>query len=120
MPYHDPRRPFVRYWFAATQGDDVHGFADRLSEANQDELEARGGACVMFAHFGHGFVDGGRVSPRVRRLLERLAAKDGWFVPVSALLDHVRAWRGEVALTDAQRARLERRWLAQKIRHGAA
>ena len=27
-----------------------------LTEAAQDRLEAEGGACIMYTHFGHGFV----------------------------------------------------------------
>jgi hypothetical protein len=118
MPYHDPARPFVRYWFAASDGHDVHAFLERLGEANQDRLEASGGACLMFAHFGHGFVDGGRLVPRFVTLMERLARRNGWFVPVTTLLDHLLAQRPTPTVTGAQRAAMERRWLFQKIRYG--
>jgi hypothetical protein len=120
MPYHDPARPFVTYWFAASQGDHLEGFVERLSEANQDRLEAAGGACLMFAHFGHGFAEHGRLDRRFARLMERLARKGGWFVPVSTLLDHLLAHRPDPVITDAQRATLERRWLFQKLRYGNA
>jgi hypothetical protein len=43
MPYHDPRRPFVRYWFASTEGPDVRTFCEKLSDANLDRLAAEGG-----------------------------------------------------------------------------
>jgi hypothetical protein len=115
MPYHDPARPYVAYWFAASRGDDVRGFVEQLGEANQDRLEAEGGACILFVHFGHGFVQDGRVVPRCARLLERLARREGWFVPVVTLLDHLLARRADPVLTDGQRAALERRWLVQKV-----
>ena len=120
MPYHDPTRPYVNYWFAASEGDKGPAFLDRISEANQDRLEAEGGACIMYTHFAHGFVEGGRLVPRFVTLMERLARKNGWFVPVSVLLDHLLAQRPDPVLTDAQRARLEWRWLAHKIRYGTA
>jgi hypothetical protein len=120
MPYHDPARAFVNYWFAASEGDKGPAFLARISEANQDRLEAEGGACVMYTHFGHGFVDRGRLEPRFVGLMERLARKDGWFVPVSVLLDYLLARRPDPVLTDAQRASLERRWLLHKIRYGTA
>ena len=120
MPYHDPARPFVNYWFAGSEGDKGPAFLDRISEANQDRLEAEGGACIMYTHFAHGFVDGGRLVPRFVQLMERLARKDGWFVPAGVLLDYLLAQRPDPVLTDAQRATLERRWLVHKIRYGTA
>jgi hypothetical protein len=74
----------------------------------------------MYTHFAHGFVDGGRLVPRFVELMERLARKDGWFVPASELLDYLLAHRPDPVLTRAQRAALEWRWLVHKIRYGTA
>ena len=49
-------------------------------------------------------------------VLEQLAG--GWFVPVSTLLDHITAQRGEHVLTPRERAALENKWLWHKLRHG--
>jgi hypothetical protein len=118
MPYHDPRRPFVNFWFAGSEGGSVGPFNRTLSEANQDRLEEQGGACIMYAHFGKGFGTDGALEPRFRRLMERLARKNGWFVPVSRLLDHLLETRGPHTLTDGQRRELERRWLLHKVAVG--
>ncbi|MGA2618535.1 MAG: hypothetical protein ABSF26_13060 [Thermoguttaceae bacterium] len=115
MPYHDPRRPYVNQWFAGSDGHDVRRFNRCLAEADQDRLEEEGGACIMYTHFARGFSAGGQVEPRFRALLERLARKNGWFVPVSTLLDHLRAAGGGRDITDAQRRRMERKWLLEKI-----
>ena len=121
MPYHDPARPFVNLWFASSEGDKGPAFLERISEANQDRLEAEGGACLMYTHFAHGFVDAkGRLEPRFVQLMERLAAKGGWYVPVSTLLDDLLARRSNPTITASQRAALERRWLLHKIRYGTA
>jgi hypothetical protein len=73
----------------------------------------------MYTHFGHGYVDDGAVNGRFRELMTRLSRKNGWFVPVSTLLDHLRAQRGgAVALDDRRRSRLERRWLWEKVFRG--
>ena len=58
MPYHDPDRPYVNYWYASAEGATVEPFVDRIGEANLDRLEADGGACIMYTHFGLGFWDG--------------------------------------------------------------
>src|SRR5690606_22527665 len=39
MPYHDPARPLINYWFASSSGADCATFCDTISEDNQDRLE---------------------------------------------------------------------------------
>jgi hypothetical protein len=116
LPYHDPRRPYVRYWFASTEGPDVRTFTDKLSDANLDRLEAEGGACIMYTHFASGFAPGGELDPRFVRVMRRLSTLNGWFVPATTLLDHMLGASDVHTITDAERARLERRWLAHKLR----
>ena len=118
MPYHDPERPYVHRWFASSEGADVNTFNRCVSEVNQDRLEERGGACIMYTHFASGFFDGGTVNPRFKLLMDRLARKNGWFVPVTTLLDYLSAHRSESVLTATQRRGLERRWLLSKLRIG--
>jgi len=118
MPYHDPKRPYVNYWFAATEGGRVESFVSALSERNQEQLEEQNGACIIYTHFALGFWQDGRLEPRFRRLMERLAQRPGWFVPVGTLLDYILEQRGHHELTDRQRSILERRWLWDKLRLG--
>jgi len=119
MPYHDPRRPYVNYWFASTEGRRIETFIRALSEENQQRLEEEGGACIMYTHFALDFWRDGQLDTRFRRLMERLAGRPGWFVPVSTLLDHILARRGPHELTGRQRRQLERRWLWQRMRAGS-
>jgi hypothetical protein len=119
MPYHDPERPYVRGWFASSEGANVQAFNRCLTEPEQDRLEAEGGACIMYTHFASGFWRDGELDPRFRELMQRLAGKNGWFVPVTTLLDHLLAGRAEPrAITSAQRRALEMRWLSSKARVG--
>jgi hypothetical protein len=118
MPYHDPKRPYVPYWFASTEAPEVGAFVRALSDRNQDRVEAEGGACIMYTHFGSGFVRDRRVDPRFERVMRRLATKNGWFVPVTTLLDFLLDLKGPHEITDRERSVLERRWLAHKIRLG--
>jgi hypothetical protein len=74
----------------------------------------------MYTHFGHGYVEGGRLQSRFRALMERLSRKNGWFVPVGVLLDYLRQRRDALEITDRQRRSLEQRWLWQKIFRGTS
>ncbi len=118
MPYHDPRRPHVNYWYAASNGMLVDQFVATTAEANQDRLAAEGGACVMYTHFACGFLPGGELEPRFERQMRRLAGMNGWFVPVRTLLDFLIRTRGHHELTAVERNRLEMRWLMHKARVG--
>jgi hypothetical protein len=121
MPYHDRDRPYVNYWFAGAEGAEVGTFTATLSEANQDRLAAEGGACIIYTHLAAGFCDdSGRLHPRFRALMDRLSRLNGWFVPVSTLLDHLQEIRGPHEISDRERRRLERRWLWQKLRRGTS
>ena len=118
MPYHDPARPFVRRWFAGSEGSTVDVFNACIADENVDRLEAAGSACIMYTHFAAGFFRDGTLDPQFEALMTRLAQRNGWFVPVSQLLDHIEAQRGPQTITSRQRGRLERRWLASKLRVG--
>jgi hypothetical protein len=115
MPYYDPLRPFVQAWFAASNGQILSSCLQLLTERNQDQLEASGGACIVYTHLGSGFQERQVVDKRFAELMRRIARKNGWFVPVSTLLDHIRAQRGLPTLNSAQRHALEWRWLGHKL-----
>ena len=95
-------------------------FNDALSEPNQDRLEAEGGACIVYTHFGHGYVEDGTLNRRFRDLVTRLSLKNGWFVPVTTLLAYLRANGGGGTITNAQRRSLESRWLSEKLLRGTS
>jgi hypothetical protein len=120
MPYHDPLRPWVKWWFASSEGSKLVSFLNTLSEVNQDRLEQEGGACIIYVHFGHGFCENGTLNSRFRDLMRRLSRKNGWFAPVSTLLDYLRGQGRGRPITDSERRQLECRWLWHKIRFGTA
>ncbi len=120
MPYHDAARPYVNFWFASSEGKHCGSFNETLTEANQDRLEAEGGACIMYTHFGLGFYENGHLNGRFSKLMEQMSKRNGWFVPVATLLDYILEKRGPVALKPGERSVLERKWLLHKIRYGTA
>jgi hypothetical protein len=91
MPYHDPSRPHVRNWFSSSYGSSVEAFCRLISEANQDRLLREGGACIVYTHLGSTFHP---LSSDLKRLVRRLGALPGWFVPATTLLDFIGSRRG--------------------------
>lgn len=120
MPYRDPRRPCVPYWFSSSEGGSVRTFNRLLSPENQDRLEREGGVCIVYTHFASGFVEDGKVQRETESLLRRLSQKGGWFVPVSTLLDHLLGLRKEEVLSRRERAAMELRWFAGKMLRGTS
>jgi hypothetical protein len=114
MPFHDDRRPFVRYWFSSSYGADPQAFIELISERNQDRLCQEGGACIVYTHFGLGFDP---LPADFRRLIRRLARLPGWFAPATQILDHVGEQRGWLSAGDHpdELWRMQRRWLAQQL-----
>jgi hypothetical protein len=120
MPYHDPQRPYVNYWYAAAEGSQVDSYVKLLSESNQEQLESEGGACIVYTHFASGFQDTGRLNDRFKTLMERMARRNGWYVPVSTLLDYLLKQNGHHDISPVERRRLEWRWLRRKLRAGTS
>jgi hypothetical protein len=117
MPYHDPKRPYVNYWFASSEGPEVGSFISTLAERNQDRLAAEGGGCIMYTHLARGFYRDGRIHPRFKFLMERMRKMNGWFVPVYTMLDHLRNLKIHHVISDSERNKLETSWLMHKIFH---
>ena len=118
MPYHDSKKPYVNYWFASSEGPNVEVFNRCLSEKNQDLLEEEGGACIMYTHLANGFFNGREIDPRFKFLMDRLSKKNGWYVPVSTLLDFLLEKNENHIITNSERRRIERKWLLHKLRIG--
>jgi hypothetical protein len=118
MPYYDPTRPFVNQWFAASEGPNVTSFNAMVCEQNQDRLVSERGACIMYTHLAAGFLEkDGKINKRFMILMDRMSKLNGWFVPVSTLLDFILQTRGSHVITQAERSSLERRWIWHKIAH---
>lgn len=115
MPYHDPSRPLVRYWFSATDAENCEEFVARFEGNAAERLERRGGVCIIATHLGKGFTQHGRVDARVEAILRDLAARDGWFVPVSELLDWLRDRHAPPARPE-ERTIPAREWRALQMR----
>ena len=118
MPYHDPLKPYVNFWFTSSDGSNVDRFNKCIQEKNQDRLEAEGGACIMYTHFAFGFIKNGTLDYRYKELMTRLSKKKGWFVPVGTMLDYLLEKNNHHIISNRERNQLERRWLFEKIFKG--
>ena len=93
MPYHDSQKTFVNYWFSFSEGHTSHVFNKLLSDKNIKKLSQERGATIVYTHFASNFVKKSNsgeyiLNPVTKTQLTKLTKqKDGWFVPVSELLD---------------------------------
>jgi len=120
MPYRDPSRPLVHWWFSAVDAEGAEEFAVLLRESELARLEEEGGVCIVATHLGKGYSAGGRVHPGVRKVLESLARRPGWFPTVGELLDWLRTQRRGELLPASEWRRMQWRWMgdlaARKLR----
>lgn len=120
LPYKDPNRPFINYWFSSSDGGSVKKFNQLISSDNQNRLESEGGICIVYTHFADGFVDKGKVNSIARKLLIELSKRNGWFVPVSTLLDYLRSQQTDNTLSFNERFKMESRWIFEKLIYGTS
>ena len=116
MPYRDPRRPLVEWWFSGSDAEGVHEFNELLRPENQERLEAEGGLCIVATHLGKGFAGPEGVHPLTRERLEMLARRPGWFPTVGELLDWLRDRRTAERLPRAEWRRMQYQWAVDLVR----
>lgn len=120
MPYHDPSRPLVRYWFSCADAENGDRFAALLHPRAQQQLESEGGFCVVATHFGKGFATNGSVHPLVAERLEMLSRRPAWFPTAGELLDWLHARRQSETIPAAEWRSMQWRWardlLLRKVR----
>ncbi len=116
MPYAVPSTPYVHYWFSTSDAPTPEAFRRRVTRSAIDRLEAEGGICIVSTHFGkRGYVSNGRLDSGVDEILRYIAAKPGWFVPVSKILDHLAAQQPNRTIGRLALARLELRFLMDHL-----
>ena len=118
FPYHDSSRPWVNYWYSASNGAGFRRFLRLVEPANMERLAAQGGACIVYTHLGT-FPS---ISPEFSEAIERISRMNGWFVPASELLEHIGQQRGFVDLARHRLAAtaMELRWMRDNVRAGLA
>lgn len=114
LPYHDPKKPYVPFWFSSSDCLGVKEFNKTLSLSNQERLAKENGICIIYTHFALGFVKNGKINSETKKLLEALAEKQGWFVPLTQLLDYLREQKRDLIIPNSELRKMEWRWLFEK------
>lgn len=116
MPYHDANKPYVNFWFAATNGSAPKYFKKNFTIPRIDRLIEDGGLCIVYSHFGANFMVDNKIDTHFRKIMEYIGYKEGWFVPVSDVLDYLRkgANREKRRITAVKLLTLELRWMFDK------
>lgn len=95
MPYHDPEKPYVNYWFSFSDGYDVEIFTELISDKNIARLKDERGSCIVYTHFSANFTEKDvngyyQLNKSFKSQMEKLSQdKQGWFVPASVILDRL-------------------------------
>ncbi len=116
MPYYDRNRTYVKAWFASTEAPDKNAFNSVVTPQNILRLESQGGCCIIYTHFGKGFVENGSVDSEFEKRMEYLAEQKGWFAPASEILDYLEEQNGGIqSIGYSDRLWYEIKWLIHKI-----
>jgi len=120
LPYHDAARPYVDFWFPSINGGSLECFLRNFTRTRVDRLVEDGGLALVYVHFAAGFASDGRVRGEFRKRMEYLASKDGFFAPVSVILDFLRKGQNptERVIEPKRLSRLETRWLLNRVLKG--
>ena len=111
---------YVNNWFISTEAPDIESFTKLLSVENINKLEIENGVCIIYTHFGNGFVRDGILDERFKSIIRYLATKDGWYVPASELLAHIQNNNKIATLSYFQEFYLSFKWLIWKLFHGTS
>lgn len=117
LPYKDPKRPEINYWFSTTDASSSRQFIQNFTEERMNKLIKDNGMCILSTHLGKDYCKNGKVLDSVKSILEFLANHNGWFVPASEMLD----WRMNIGfgneLPYSERLKMELRWFYETIKN---
>jgi len=90
IPYRDKvYDEYANYWFASTFASNQWLFNYKVNRESIDQLEKEGGICILYTHLGY-YMQNGIIDKGFREMIEYIGKKDGWFVPVSTVLDFLK------------------------------
>jgi hypothetical protein len=91
FPFHDPRRPFVKYWFINSDGANYDKFMELTNDKNMERLEKENGTSIIYTHFANGFSQKSGDKYSLKKPFEvrmnQIRTRNGWFATASQILD---------------------------------
>lgn len=115
LPYHDPKRPVIDYWFSTTSVDSFIEFEQQFTPKRIAKLIDEKGICIMSTHLGKGFSKDGKIRDSVKKIFDSIAEKNGWFVPVSELLEWQLKKNNRQTISNKEKTTMEWRWIREKL-----
>jgi hypothetical protein len=116
LPYFNSKMPYLNACFFSTDTDNVEEFNHRLSSKKFQQLINQKGICILTVHFGKGFVSRGNVHPKTREILTNISESNGWFAPVSTVLDFLKGQKENINIQKQHLFSLELKWFISAIR----
>lgn len=91
IPYTEKSKlKYSNFWFSSTNVQDVISFNKIINKNTIDRLEKENGICIVYTHLSGGFVgDSGYIDKNFKESMEYMSNKNGFYVPVSELLDFI-------------------------------
>jgi hypothetical protein len=102
--------------FNTADAPDVTYFNKLVNPKSIDKLRKQKGWAIISTHLGKGFYNKDRLDPEFKSTIEYLASQPGWFVPVSQLLDYIKAETGASELTYFERWKMEYSHIFDRIK----
>jgi hypothetical protein len=88
MPYYVNDKPYVNYWFGCSDGSTEEKFMDLISDNHLHQLEEENGTSIIYTHFAYGFFERNlEIHHKFKTQMLKISRLNGWFVPVSKILD---------------------------------
>ena len=115
VPFHDPRKPYVRRWFNTADVPDAQGFKKIITRESINSLYESRSWCILSTHLGKGYCSDGVVDPEIEATFRYIATLPGWYVPVSVLLDYLTRSEPDHTLSCFERLRLESTHILDRI-----
>ena len=115
MPYKDPAKEYVNYWFSASDGENIEKFNRLTRIENIDRLIRENGVAIVYTHFANGFMRNGRLNREFQNNMVYLARRNGWFVPAGELLEYLLKQGKGKEISFWQKLGLETKWFLNRL-----
>lgn len=116
MPYREKNKKYSNYWFSSSDGHTIIEFNNLTTKENVDKLIKKNGLCIVYTHFGYGFVEhNGEINKTFKKNIDYLSAQNGWFVPASEILNYLLKDKKKITTSFIYINLLDLKWLFGRI-----